>query len=43
MPPDQEKAFADLMARDANEREKKLEETAERLKAADEYETIKLY
>jgi len=43
MPPEEEEAFNKLVARDAAEREKVLQETAKRLKAADEYEIIKLY
>ena len=43
MPPEEEQAFNNLMARDAAEREKILKETAKRLKAADEYEIIQLY
>ena len=43
MPPDEEEMFKALMAKDAQARGKKGEATAKRLKAADEYETIKLY
>jgi hypothetical protein len=43
MPKTEEEAFNLLMEKDAGRRKRELEETVKRLKAADEYEVIKLY
>jgi hypothetical protein len=43
MPTEEEETFKELMAKDAAARKRRAEEAARRLKAADEYEAIKLY
>jgi hypothetical protein len=43
MPKEEEDAFSMLMERDAKARKEGRDEAARRLRAADEYESIKLY